>query len=462
MQSLMIKYLNFSFSSVRIKFLHALIIGVLILSDNSASALPTKSDQSIVHTLESTHKILSRSASSSSVQKKPDLISLNFQDINIRSALHLLAQLCHRDLIISDKVRGRISLNLNNIPWQVALDMILKSHDLGKRELSNVWFIATKEQLLKQDEINLKIQQQSNRLIQLREKLIQLKHSKASEIAALFKDKNYLLTEGGSMNVVQATNSLWIRERPDQLNHLIHIIEQLDIPNKQILIEARIVNVNHNFERDLGLDWSVHYNMSGDDHDTQDDHPRMDLPNGKKHFNKGNGLALIRLHRDFLLDLELSAIESQGSGKIISSPHLITEDRKTAIIESGEEIPYQEKTSAGNTSVVFKKAVLSLKVTPQILNKNKILLDLQVNQDQPGALRVLEVPAVETRSVRTQVIVEDGETIVLGGIYEHSESERLRQIPFLSRLPIIGALFQHQGNNSLNKELLVFVTSHII
>lgn len=409
-------------------------------------------------------------------------ISLNFQNINIRAVLQLLADFTGINMVVSDKVQGDITLRLNDTPWDQALDIILTTQGLDKRKTGNVMLIDTKASLDKMEEDELKSQQTIEKLEPIRSDLIQINYAKASDIAILIKDKqNSLLSPRGKISVDARTNTLWIQDTGLKIEEVRELIKQLDVAVKQVQIEARIVEVNKDFSQDLGIRWGVSKptHLSG----TLEGANQLQLPQGIA--NPANvpiaqrlnldlvaapntaipasvGIALAKLGDNILLDLELSALESQGQAELISSPSVITTNQQAAVIESGKEIPYQESTSSGATAVAFKKAVLSLKVTPQITPDNKILMDLQINQDADSGERVLGVPIILTKQIQTNVLVNNGQTIVLGGIYKQDKNKAIKRIPFLGELPVVGILFSNKQIRLDNEELLIFITPRII
>ncbi|MFM2322228.1 MAG: type pilus assembly protein PilQ [Pseudomonadota bacterium] len=409
-----------------------------------------------------------------------DKISLNFQDIKVRSALQLLAEFSGYNFIIDEKVQNSLSLCLNNVSWQQALDTILQTQGLAKRPIAGGWFIATQSQILKQDKLNLEIQRQNQDLSPLIFRIFQVQYSKAADISKLLKDKeNTLLSSHGSVNVDKRTNSLWVRDSLEQLNKIEKALKELDRPIEQVLIEARIVSIDQNREQELGAQFGTTQTqltnklLGAQLEKKAVTNPRvgllhhltMDLAMTGSSSISGAatvGLRLMRLGSNAFLDLELSALENEGAAQIISTPHLITADRETAFIEAGTEIPYQEKTSTGGSNVTFKKAVLSLKVTPRIMPDRRMMLDLRVNQDQPASFIAADVPAIKARGIKTQVIVKNGETVVLGGIYEYSHSKVVRRVPFLGALPLVGYLFRLVTTNSRRSELLIFLTPTIL
>jgi len=289
-------------------------------------------------------------------------------------------------------------------------------------------------------------------------KLIVIHYNNAEELAKLLAEKNHgLLSTIGSVIPDKRTNSIWIQDNAKNLERISNFIKRIDIPIKQVLIEARIVNVDNTFMRNLGNEFrSISTSGRGD---TSKLH--MDLPGRATVFGNYNFI-IAKLRNGVLIDMELSALESEGHAKIISRPQLVTLNREPAYIEAGDEVPYQEKTSYGNTSIAFKKAVLGLKVTPEIISEDKILLKIILNQDKVSQMRVQGEPAISTREINTQVIVANKQTIILGGIYEESKDQVTERIPFLGSIPFIGSLFTYKHTANERKELLIIITPKII
>ncbi len=406
-------------------------------------------------------------------------ISLNFQNISVRAVLQLLADFTKKNLVVSDGVTGNITLRLSQIPWDQALSIILKTRGLVKRQMGEVMLIAPSSEITSREKQELAQIQQSKALSPLLSELIQINYAKASDIAALINNKaNSMLSKRGRLSVDARTNSIWLQDTAINLDEVKDLIVKLDVPVRQVLIEARIVIVNKDIEENLGIRWgfsrptSVSGTLEGANA-MQGGTAAADVPLSQRlnvdlaaPLTTGTaatfGLALAQLGEGVLLDLELSALESEGKGEVISSPRLITANQQAASIEAGEEIPYQEAASSGATTIAFKKAVLSLMVTPQITPDNKIILDLAVNQDQPSAQRFNGVPAILTKQIETNVLVNNGQTIVLGGIYKQDTKEAVNRIPFLGSLPIVGALFRNKQNVVKREELLIFITPKII
>lgn len=417
-------------------------------------------------------------------------LSLNFQNIEVRAVLQLIADFTGLNMVASDSVGGNVTLRLKNVPWDQALDIILKSKGLGKRQEGNVIMVAPQEEIAAREKLELESKQQIQELAPLRSEFIQVNYAKATDLAALIKqESNNLLSERGNVSVDQRTNTLIVQDTASSLQAIREMVAELDIAVRQVLIESRIVNADESFAKDLGVKfgYSKHTNQdsqaSGDFFGTiggkQPGDTEFTGPgNGTTSFFTDNqenfivdlpvadpsaalGLAVGKIG-SYLLQLELSAALAEGRGEDIASPRVITANQREALIESGVEIPFQEATSSGATSVSFKKAVLSLRVTPQITPDNRVLLDLQVNQDTRGSPEVLGVPPINTRSVATQVLVDNGETVVLGGIYTKSDRQQEDRVPFFGELPYLGFLFRNTSVESSKTELLIFVTPKIL
>jgi len=408
-------------------------------------------------------------------------ISLNFQKINIRAVLRLLADFTGINMVVSDKVQGDITLRLNDIPWDQALDIILTTHGLDKRRTGTIMLIDTKASLAKIEEDKLKSKKIMENLKPIRSELLQINYAKAVDIAVLVKDKqNSLLSEQGKISVDVRTNTIWLQDSSTKIEEVRKLIKKLDVPVKQVLIEARIVEVSKDFAQDLGIRWGApkSSNLSSSLSQTSQLEQGTMSANVLPYSQRLNldlvaapiggaipasvGIALATLGDNILLDLELSALESEGRAELISSPRLITTNQQPAVIDSGQEIPYQESTANGATSVAFKKAVLSLKVTPQITPDSKILMDLKINQDTASLQTFNGVPVIVTKEIQTNVLVGNGQTLVLGGIYQKDKSETVNRVPFFGQLPGVGVLFRNTQINITNNEMLIFITPRIV
>ena len=418
-------------------------------------------------------------------------LSLNFQDIEVRAVLQLIADFTEFNLVASDSVNGSVTLRLKNVPWDQAMDIILKTKGLGMRQDGNVIMVAPQEEIATREKLELEAQQQLKELAPLRTEFVQINYAKATELADLIKaDSNNLLSERGNITVDQRTNTLLIQDTANNLSEIREVVEALDIAVRQVLIESRIVVANEDFSKDLG----VQFGYSHADN-VKDRVPRLDGTESGLSSSIGGGIPgdvnygtnttfntdslenyivglpvagpaaafkwSIGRIGSYLLQLELSALQAEGRGEIVASPRVITANQKEAVIESGQEIPYQEATSSGATSVSFKKAVLSLKVTPQITPDDRIIMDLAVNRDAVGQV-FAGVPSIDTNEVNTQVLVENGETVVLGGIYESTNRDDTTSVPFFGELPYLGRLFRRTEVEQSKQELLIFVTPKIL
>ena len=414
-------------------------------------------------------------------------LSLNFQDIEVRSVLQLLADFTDLNIVVSDSVTGKLTLRLKNVPWDQALDIILQTKALGKRQAGNVIMIAPAEEIANRERIELEGMKQKTELAPLRTEYFQANYAKASELAELLQSETGgMLTERGSVTVDDRTNTLLINDTVDQLDAIRALVHRLDVPIRQVLIESRIVIASDDFNKDIGVRWGLNRNtanpgtggagegfaLSGNASGVQDLLNGDSVGPGRFNVNLPSanafgslGVALAKLPFGTLLELELSAMQAEGTGEVISSPRVITANQHEAYIEQGVEIPYLEAASSGAASVAFRKAVLGLTVTPQITPDDRIVMDLRVNKDTVGQIfgaGSLQVPSIDTRELSTQVLVDNGETVVLGGVYEQSIIDKVDFVPFFGKLPLIGKLFQHTTNQDEKSELLVFVTPKII
>ncbi|MEZ9072555.1 type IV pilus secretin PilQ [Vibrio splendidus] len=421
------------------------------------------------------------------LEKEGKLISINFQDIPVRNVLQLIADYNDFNLVVSDSVVGNLTLRLDGVPWQQVLDIILQVKGLDKRIDGNVILVAPKAEIDLREQQALEKSRLEEELGELKSEIIKINFAKATDIADMIGGEGAvsMLSDRGSITIDERTNSLLIRELEENIAVIRGIIESLDIPVKQVQIEARIVTVTEGNLDELGVRWGVSstngsFKVGGS---IEGNHPSQITPyddNGGNsaiddflNVNLGAtspnassiAFQVAKLGSDTLLDLELSALQQESKAEIISSPRLITTNKKPAYIEQGTEIPYLESSSSGATSVAFKKAVLSLKVTPQITPDNRLVLDLSVTQDRPGQVVKTgtgEAVAIDTQRIGTQVLVNNGETVVLGGIFQHSVSSTVDKVPLLGDLPVLGALFRRSYENVGKSELLIFVTPKVV
>lgn len=423
------------------------------------------------------------------LDKEGKLISINFQDIPVRNVLQLIADYNDFNLVVSDSVAGNLTLRLDGVPWQQVLDIILQVKGLDKRVDGNVILVAPRAELDLREQQALEKSRLEQELGELKSEIIKINFAKATDIADMIGGDGTvsMLSDRGSITIDERTNSLLIRELAENISVIREIVESLDIPVKQVQIEARIVTVTEGNLDELGVRWGVSstngsfkvggsiegnyptiqpYNSDdgGDDSSAIDNYLNVNL--GATSPNASSiAFQVAKLGSDTLLDLELSALQQESKAEIISSPRLITTNKKPAYIEQGTEIPYLESSSSGATSVSFKKAVLSLKVTPQITPDNRLVLDLSVTQDRPGQVVKTgtgEAVAIDTQRIGTQVLVNNGETVVLGGIFQHSVSNTVDKVPVLGDLPLLGALFRRSYENVGKSELLIFVTPKVV
>jgi type IV pilus assembly protein PilQ len=420
-------------------------------------------------------------------------LSLNFQDIEVRAVLQILADFTGLNVVVSDSVQGNLTLRLKNVPWDQALDIILKTKGLSMRENGNVLLIAPTEEIAAREKLELEARKQTAELEPLTSDIVQINYAKAEEIGALLKSNEVsMLSVRGTITIDNRTNTLLVQDTASKIREIRNLVASLDIPVKQVLIDSRIVIARDDFTRELGIRWGGAFNGSSGDtliggagtlsgantvagegalqSSATSIAQRIGVNLGTSNPAYGTlGIAL--LGTDFLVDLELSALQSEGNGEVLSNPRVMTTNRQPAVIQQGVEIPYQEASSSGATTVSFKKAVLSLEVTPQITPNDRIIMDLAVTKDTVGVLVPIgiagdssggAIPSIDTRSVESQVLVNDGETVVLGGVYERVQSKNTDKVPFLGDLPGIGALFRRNLLQDDKAELLIFVTPKIV
>jgi len=425
-------------------------------------------------------------------------LTLNFQDIETRAVLQLLADVSGRNVVVSDTVQGNVTLRLQNVPWDQALDIVLAAKGLDMRENGNVIIVAPAEEIAARELADLESRQEIQSLEPLQTEYLQVNYAKAADLAVLIQGQggNALLSERGSVGIDERTNTLLLQDTAGRIGDIRRLVTTLDIPVRQVLIESRIVIVSDDFARDLGIRWGATgvresgdtglVSVTGSAQGNQtivtsavdnvnntgtpfpvalpslDDRFIVDVPVGPA----AGQLAVAVLSDDFLIDLELSALQAEGRGEVVSSPRVITANQKEAVIKQGVEIPFQEAASSGATATQFKEAVLSLTVTPQITPDDRVILDLLVTKDSVGDVITTErggsVPSIDTRSVQTQVLVDNGQTVVLGGIYETEQNENVTKVPYLGDIPWVGGLFRSTRIQTDKSELLVFVTPKIL
>jgi|TARA_B100000614_G_scaffold107448_1_gene96696 type IV pilus assembly protein PilQ len=414
-------------------------------------------------------------------QYEGEPISLDFQDVPVRQVLQIIAKVNGFNLVTTDTVTGNVSISLTGVPWDQALDMILKIKGLDKRQEGNILLIAPSEELSQRETQKLQSDQQVAQLAPLASASITVNYAKAAELSQILKAEEGaggILTDRGTVTVDSRTNTILVRDTQASIDEARRVIESLDIPVKQVLIESRMVTVRDNVDEQLGVRWGFS--------DRQDDNGVSGSLSGAETIAGGNvpalgdrlnvnlpvasaagsiGFQIASLADGTILDLELSALESENKGEIIASPRITVANQQEAYIEQGTEIPYSQATSSGATSVEFKKAVLSLKVTPHITPDNRIILDLIVTQDTRGETvqtATGDAVAIDTQEIKTQVLVENGETIVLGGIFQQVNSNDVSKVPLFGDLPVVGALFRNSSTVYQKRELLIFVTPKIV
>jgi type IV pilus assembly protein PilQ len=433
-------------------------------------------------------------------------LTLNFQDIDVRSVLQLLADTSGQNIVVSDSVTGNLTLRLQNVPWDQALDIVLRTKGLDKRRQDNVIIIGPTAELATREKAELAARKEVQELSPVRTEFMQVNYAKVTDLAKLIKPQggagggggsnNSMLSQRGSISIDERTNTLLVQDTADRLADIRRLVQTLDVPVKQVLIEARIVIVSDNFERDLGARLgitgfttngansliSVTGNGQGADTMTQsaiknlgtsgvvtpvatptlDNRYQVNVPAA----NTNGSIGLSILGGSHIIDLELTAAQNEGKSETISSPRVITANQKQATIMQGVEIPYQESASSGATTTQFKNAVLSLKVTPLITPDNRVILDLDVADDSVGQQVTSatggSVPSIDTREIITQVLVNDGQTVVLGGILDTTKSKSANKVPFFADIPGLGNLFKSTTNVNNKTELLIFITPKIL
>ncbi|WP_166419930.1 type IV pilus secretin PilQ family protein [Pseudoalteromonas sp. Z1A8] len=409
-------------------------------------------------------------------------MTLNFQDISVRAALQIIAGYNDFNLVTSDSVTGNITLRLDGVPWDQALDVVLRIKGLDKRMDGSILMVAPAEELAAREAKDLKAKQQVEDLEPLYSEYIRLNYAKAEDFADLLKtDRNSIITARGSVSVDQRTNTLLVKDTVKSIENIRRMIETLDIPVQQVVIESRMVTVRDNVTEDLGVRWGfsdqgssvgisgslegaegIYNATSTSNAPSISDRLNVNLPTSNPAASIG--LHIAKLANGTLIDLELSALEKENKGEIIASPRIIAANQQKARIEQGTEIPYTESASSGATTVSFKKAVLSLEVTPHITPDNKVILDLVITQDTRGdtvQTGTGEAVSIDTQEIQTQVLVENGQTVVLGGIFQQQIINTTSKVPILGDIPYVGRLFKSTSEFNEKRELLIFVTPKI-
>jgi len=422
-------------------------------------------------------------------------LSLNFQNVEVRAVLNVIADFTDLNIITSDTVGGSITLRLKDVPWDQALEIILQTRGLDSRKTGNVIWIAPRDELATREKLALEAQQQITELEQTRTESFQMNYQKAADVQRLLSDpQQRMLSKRGSAVVDGRTNTLFVQDVPSRLEEVRKLIAKIDVPVRQVMIEARIVEASDTFSKNLGARLGFHDFSPAGHRIAGNNSPRfhfggglddtgghaaggaqggatsfipgslsVNMPAaGLNAFNAGQfSFILFNSKLTQFLNLEITALEADGKGKVIASPRVLTADQVEAVIEQGTEIPYQQATSSGATSVSFRKANLALKVKPQITPDGNIIMTLDVNKDEPGAVTPAGVQ-ISTKHVKTEVLVENGGTVVIGGIYLQRDRTDITRVPFFGDLPYIGFLFRNQATIANKDELLVFITPRIV
>jgi type IV pilus assembly protein PilQ len=417
-------------------------------------------------------------------------LTLNFQDIDVRSVLQLLADTSGQNIVVSDSVAGNLTLRLQNVPWDQALDIVLRTKGLDKRRQDNVIIIGPTEELATREKAELAAHKEVQELSPTHTEFMQVNYAKVADLAKLIKStsaKDSMLSTRGSLSIDERTNTLLVQDTSDKLADIRRLVQTLDVPVKQVLIEARIVIVSDTFERDLGARFGVStasqngpgglLAVSGNGlganqivNGGKASLPATTLTNryqvNTPASNTNGSIGVSLLGGSYIVDLELTAAQNEGKSETISSPRVITANQKQAVIMQGVEIPFQESASSGATTTQFKDAVLKLKVTPLITPDNRVILDLDVSDDSVGQQVTSatggSVPSIDTRQIITQVLVNDGQTVVLGGILDTTKSRSANKVPFFGDIPVLGYLFRSTKDVNNKTELLIFITPKIL
>ena len=434
------------------------------------------------------------SIASVSHAEQKELVSLSFRDLPVRSALQLLAEASGMQLLVSDAVSGNVTLELAEMGREDAFALVLESRGLQARRRHGAWVVATPGEFLARDAARLEAERAQESLAPLQWRKLRVNYAAASEIAGLINEgQSSLLSGRGSVQVDERTNTLIAHDTAPRLEKLAELLAELDMPAQQVLIESRVVVANQSYSRNLGLRWGVTAAnqrgdgkavvLSGSGAATDRIVRGIEAAEGKAGAltaadladrysvklpvaGAAGQVALALLHPDYLLDLELAAMQAEGQGRLISAPRILASDQREASIRQGVEIPYQEAASSGATTTHFKQAALGLTVTPRITPNGKVILRLLVTKDSVGKIVATErggtVPSIDTRRIETEVLVEDGQTLVLGGIRETESADTRSSVPYLGAIPGLGRLFRSSFKSSNQTELLIFVTPTIL
>jgi len=431
-----------------------------------------------------------------------DLLSLNFQDIEVRAILQILADFTGMNIVVSDSVKGNLTLRLQNVPWDQALDIILRTKGLTMRQNGNVIFIAPTEEVAAREKLDLESRKTVEELIPLRTEIIQVSYAKAKDLAELLKRKTStdkggaeagVLSPRGDVVADERTNNLIVKDVPDKVAEVRDLVTKLDQPAKQVLIDSRVVIASDDFARDIGVRFGVSgvgtsgnnvgtvsgtlnatdtmVNSAASNLNTTGQVDPVTIPNLANRLGVnlaaagGSSIAFAILGADYLVDLELSALQTEGKGEILSNPRVVTADLKKATMLQGRQIPYPTVDDNGQTDIEWKDAFLKLEVTPQITPDDRVRMDLKISKDDQGQQVVINgqsTASIDKREVETQVLVNNGETVVLGGVFEQTKSNSQSKVPLLGDIPLLGYLFQENKKNTSKRELLIFVTPQIL
>lgn len=375
-------------------------------------------------------------------------VSLDWDHISLVEALHDTGNILHKNILLDQSVEGTVTLHVTHLEVMKLFQLLLDAHQLTRVVMGDTWLIVPQHEWGEYKESEYKLRESLSVLAPLTTKCWQMRYAKVDAVAHVLQENgNSMLSKRGHLHMDPRTNLLYVEDTAEQIAHIDGLIQQMDVPVKQILIETYLASVDSEYERNLGVEFAA----------------RADGRNRASEVSRSKYSLLVATLADgSLLDVRLAALENSGHAELVSSPRLFTANQQTAMIESGEEIPYQEESASGGTIIAFKKAVLSLKVTPQLLPKHQVLLQIQLSQDKPSQLMVHGVPAINTRKLVTNVLAEDGQTIVLGGIYETDTTAAEQGLPILSHLPLLGVLFRQNDTARTKRELLIFVTPKVI
>lgn len=422
-----------------------------------------------------------------SAQAEDGNLSLDFQDIEVRAALQLIADFCEFNLVASDTVAGRITLRLIDVPWEQAMALILRMNGLGQRREGDIVLVAPMDEIAVREQLERERRRALADLAPLASEFIQVRYANAAQLLALFTasgSDGSLLSARSSVMVDERTNAIILTDTPANIEAFRRVIRRLDVPVRQVLIESRIVTVSNNHSEQLGIRWGggavkrngqTELRFGGSLATLGELHDSGAGEQGRIGLSYPEGLAVdLGVHRSdassfgvgitaegYLVDLEISALAAEGFAEVVARPQIVTADKSPALIESGVEIPYQEATSSGATSTAFKDAVLSLQVTPQITADDRIVMELDVKQDTVGQI-FNGIPSINTNQIRTEVLVENGQTVVLGGIFQTVRNRSTNKTPLLGDIPHLGRLFRRDTENDDDQELVIFITPSIL